>query len=86
MKTYEEFKKLCLSKRGSIPEDYKKFFDKELKYAERFYTNGRNLYEELMVKKPKVASPLMYALGLCDEIKDFNLEMIQVRNGASGGV
>ena len=83
---FKEFKELALSKRNRVPEEYLKFFDRELKYSERYYNNGRDLFAELTEKKPKKATPLLFALGFCDSIEDTKLEMVQVKSGASGGI
>jgi hypothetical protein len=61
-------------------------FDKELKYAKRYYDNGRDLFEELNQRRPQTKSPLMFALGFVSEIEDKKLEMVQVHPGSSGGI
>jgi hypothetical protein len=86
LKTYEEFLELCSSKRKLIPEEHLKLFDKEVKYAKRFYDNGRNLFEELQERRPTAKTPLMFALGYSQTIEDKHLKMVQVKPGSSGGI
>src|SRR6478609_4044292 len=83
---YKEFFELCQSKRSLVPEKFLKQFDKEVRYAERYYNNGRDLFQELKINAPKFKSPMMFALGFSSEIEEKNFELIQVKSGASGGI
>lgn len=86
MKTYKELKDFCDEKIKEFPQ-YLKKYKKEIRVAERFYTNGRNLYSELFEKKPDNRYIIPFLLGITlnvDESKE--PEYIQVKAGASGGI
>ena len=86
--TYKELKKFCDEKIKEYPE-YEAAYRKEILIAKRFYDNGRNLYEELEVKRDKLGDEFIIPLllGYTKRV-DANAvrEYIQVKPGASGGI
>lgn len=84
---YEELKKYCDNKIKEYPQ-YLKKYKKEIIIAKRFYNNGRNLYQELSENKEKISHRYIipFLLGYTNEVLDLPIKMIQVKDGASGGI
>ena len=90
MRTFEDLKKLCekSDKFSELNDDELNKYRKEIKVAERFYSNGRNLYEELINKKSSLKTQYIipYLLGLTDKLTDEKPVYVQVKPGASGAI
>lgn len=91
---YEELKEFCISRMNYLypnNAELHKRFEKEIKVAERFYKNGRNLYDELCDQKSKGGKldtryAIPYILEQTDEFTNENPVYVQVKPGASGGI
>ena len=85
--TFEEIKEVCDEEVKKFPHLEKKY-RKELSVAQRFYRNGRNLYQELVDKKDKIDTRYVipYLLKITDTWIDKPPVYIQVKPGASGGI
>ena len=85
--TFRKLKTFCDEKIKEHPELEKKY-KKELIFAKRYYDNGINLAEDLMINKdklsPKYTIPLL--LGLTSFVQDEEAEYKFVKSGSSGGV
>lgn len=87
---YEELKKICDEEIKKFPE-HEKAYKKEIIVAKRFYTNGRDLFDELHEsfsngKKIDKRYIIPHLLGFTKEINYDKPKYIQVSPGASGGV
>jgi len=85
LKTYEELKMFCDEKIKNYPE-YLKKYKKEISVAKRFYSNGRNLFEELTSKKVDDRYIIPFLLGVTEKVSDKDFEYIKVKEGSSGGI
>lgn len=88
---YKELKEYCdkqaeyfLQEKFITKEQYDKY-KKEIIYAKRFYSNGRNLHEELMAKKDKVDNRYIipYLLNITKTITDEEFDFVEVKGGSS---
>ena len=85
--TYEELKEYCDEKIKQFPK-YLSSYKREISAAKRYYENDRNLHQELIDKKDKLNNRYIipFLLGLTKEVNGKKPELIQVKNGASGGI
>jgi len=88
---FEELKNFCESRMNYLfPKNVElhKRFKKEIKIAERFYKNGRNLYDELCHSGKKIDTryAIPYILELTDTFTNEEPVYIQVKNGDSGAI
>ena len=70
-----------------LTEKQFKQYEKEIYRAKITYDNHINLYEEFHKKKEKLKNKYVipYLLNFTDEILDGEIELTQVKTGASGG-
>lgn len=86
MNGYNELKEFCdREAEKKIPKEDIPFYRREIKAAKRFYDNGRNLYNELKSKKPNNKYIIPFLLGITDSYTKDKIDLIQVKDGASGG-
>ncbi len=85
--TFEELKEVCDEEVKKYPHLEKKY-RKELPVAQRFYKNGRNLYQEFIDKKDKIDTRYIipYLLRITDTWIEKPPVYVQVKSGASGGI
>lgn len=85
---YTDIKNICDEKIKNYPE-YEKRYKKEISALNRFFNNGRDIYQEFQEKKDKIDNRYVipFLLGFTDVV-DLNkpLDMVQVSPGASGGI
>lgn len=83
---FEELKQFCDKKAEQIlTKEHVAKYKKEIIYAKRFYSNGRNLYNELIEKKDKVDNRyfIPFLLGITDKIEEKDFDFIQVKEESS---
>lgn len=89
--TFEMLKDFCESRMNYLfpnNTELHRRFKKEIKIAERFYKNGRNLYEELCFSGKKIDTryAIPYILELTDTFTNEEPVYVQVSSGSSGGI
>lgn len=88
--TYQELINICKTKKRlkNLNKEQKQQFLMELKTAERFYNNGRDIYQEFIDNKEKIQTQyvLPYILEFTEKITNEKIDMVQVSKGASGGI
>lgn len=89
--TFEMLKDFCdTTIKNKYPDnlDLQKRYKKEIKIAERFYKNGRNLYEELWEKKDTLDTRYVipYLFDMTNELTEELPVYVQVSSGSSGGI
>lgn len=89
--TFEMLKDFCdttIKNKYADNLDLQRRYKKEIKIAERFYKNGRNLYEEFWHRKDELDTryAIPYILEFTKEFTNENPVYIQVKPGASGGI
>lgn len=85
---YKEIKNFCDEKIKEFPE-YAERYKKEIVALKRFQNNDRNIYEEFENNKEKIDNRYIipFLLGFTKKVDlSKDLDMIQVKPGASGGV
>lgn len=85
---YRDIKKLCDEKIKEYPE-YTDRYKKEIIALKRFANNGIDIYQEFQNKKEKIDNRYVvpFLLGFTKSIDiEKPMDMIQVKEGASGGV
>jgi len=90
MKTWKDLKEIC-EKSNRFPkltEEQLKKYKKEIIVAKRFYDNDIDLYEKLKERKEEIQTQYIipFLLGFTNEIINEELQYIQVKTGASGGI
>jgi len=90
LKTWTELKDFCEKSERflDLSEEEKKRYKKEIAVAKRFYSNKRNLFDELQIKKDRIDNRYIipFLLKLTDCIANKRPAYIQVKSGASGGI
>lgn len=88
---YNELKEYCdkqadyyLQENLITQEQYQKY-KKEIIYAKRYYSNGRNLFNELTEKRDVVDNRYIipHLLGITSSIEDNDFEFVEVKEGSS---
>ena len=84
---FEKLKETCDEEIKKYPHLEKKY-RKEIRVAERFYKNGRNLYDELVERADEIDNRYMipYLLRLTNTWIEKKPVYIQVNPGSSGGI
>jgi len=85
--TYEKLKEFCDKEIINFPQ-YNKKYKKEIFYAKSYYDNKRNLYEELKERIEYISERYIipFLLGFTNKVIDLEPDLIQVKEGSSGGI
>lgn len=81
--TYEELKIVCDKLAEELlNENQKKKYKKEIFWAKYYYSNGRNLYKELVEKGSSVDARyyIPFLLGITSRVDEGEFDFVQVKN------